>query len=197
MFSPVEIKRLFNEWRLRFRRMAEIASPHEWNGDEWKAFAKALTLRVRDRGSSWQAGDTHYWDLRWQIAGGGELICQVEHIPGDKTTTIVAQTGGFASNVGSYTWFWAEFDVVGDFSRPPYWVDGTWKDALTSMLMPAHQRAAFLLEGPIATPAALLLQSGADAAEPAGAALDGRAETDGRAGAEKEDAVREPEPAAR
>ncbi|HSI82682.1 MAG: hypothetical protein ACAI35_04865 [Candidatus Methylacidiphilales bacterium] len=158
MFSPVEIKRLFHEWRLRFKRMATIASPPSWDEAEWKSFAQALTLRVRDRGSSWQVEDKMYWDLRWQIAGGGELICQVEHIPGNTTTTIVAQTGGFATGVNSYTWFWVEFDVAGEFSRPPYWVDGTWKDALMSMLMPANKRAAFLLEGPVATPVALLLQ---------------------------------------
>jgi FeS assembly protein IscX len=74
---------------------------------------------------------------------------------------VVAQNGGFAQSVGSYTWLWAEFNLEGEFARDPYWVDGTWKDALTAFLLPLDRQSAYLLAGRAETPDSLLLQDGA------------------------------------
>jgi FeS assembly protein IscX len=73
----------------------------------------------------------------------------------------VAQNGGFATEVGSYTWLWAEFNMEGNFARDPYWVEGTWKEALTALLVPLDRQASYLLAGRAETPDALLLQEGA------------------------------------
>ena len=102
-----------------------------------------------------------YWDLRWNLQDGGELVCQIEHIPGEKTSLVVAQNGGFAQSVGSYTWLWAEFNMEGNFARDPYWVEGTWKDALTALLLPLDRQSGYLLAGRAETPEHLLLQEGA------------------------------------
>ena len=74
---------------------------------------------------------------------------------------MVAQNGGFAQEVGSYTWLWAEFNMEGNFSRDPYWVEGTWKDALTAFLIPLDRQSSYLLAGRAETPESLLLQDGA------------------------------------
>jgi hypothetical protein len=161
MLSSVEIRRIIAEWKLRLQRANAILNPPAWNEGEWKQFAQAVTLLVRDHGASWVVNDQMYWDLRWRLQTGGELIAQVEHVPDEKTTLIVAQTGGFAEQIGSYTWLWAEFDLEGNFSRDPYWVDGTWKEALTTLLMPLHKQASYYLLAPAHTPEALLLQEGA------------------------------------
>ena len=116
---------------------------------------------VRDHGRSWIIEPNVYWDLRWRLQDGAELICQIEHIPGEKTSLVVAQNGGFANHVGSYTWLWAEFNMEGNFSRDPYWVEGTWKEALTELLLPFDRQASYLLAGRADTPDALLLQEGA------------------------------------
>jgi FeS assembly protein IscX len=73
----------------------------------------------------------------------------------------VAQNGGFAQQVGSYTWLWAEFGIDGNFARDPYWVEGTWKDALTAFLLPLDRQSAYFLAGRAQTPDSLLLQEGA------------------------------------
>jgi FeS assembly protein IscX len=116
---------------------------------------------VRDHGRSWIIDPNVYWDLRWNLQDGGELVCQIEHIPGEKTSLVVAQNGGFAESVGSYTWLWAEFNMEGNFARDPYWVEGTWKDALTAFLLPLDRQSAYLLAGRAQTPDSLLLQDGA------------------------------------
>jgi hypothetical protein len=161
MLSAVELRRIVSEWRLRLQRVQAILNPPAWNENEWRQFSQAVTLLVRDHGTSWAIADKLYWDLRWHLQGGGELIAQVEHLPDQKTTLIVAQTGGFANDDGSYTWLWAEFDLGGEFARDPYWVEGTWKEALTSLLMPLQKQAAYYLAAPAQTPEALLLQDGA------------------------------------
>ncbi len=161
MMSPVELHRILAEWRVRLQRVKEILQPPTWNEKEWRQFSQALALMVRDHGRSWIIDPNVYWDLRWNLQDGGELVCQIEHIPGEKTSLVVAQNGGFAESVGSYTWLWAEFNMEGNFSRDPYWVEGTWKDALTAFLLPLDRQSAYLLAGRAETPDALLLQDGA------------------------------------
>jgi FeS assembly protein IscX len=51
--------------------------------------------------------------------------------------------------------------MEGNFSRDPYWVEGTWKDALTALLVPLDRQSAYLLAGRAETPDSLLLQDGA------------------------------------
>ncbi len=116
---------------------------------------------MRDHGRSWIIDPNVYWDLRWNLQDGGELVCQIEHVPGEKTSLVVAQNGGFAESVGSYTWLWAEFNMEGNFARDPYWVEGTWKDALTAFLLPLDRQSNYLLAGRAETPDSLLLQDGA------------------------------------
>jgi len=161
MISPVELRRIFAEWRLRMQRAKDILQPPTWNETEWRKFSQALALLVRDHGRSWIIDPNVYWDLRWRLQDGAELVCQIEHIPGEKTSLVVAQNGGFATEVGSYTWLWAEFNMEGNFSRDPYWVEGTWKEALTTLLMPLDRQASYLLAGRADTPDSLLLQEGA------------------------------------
>jgi FeS assembly protein IscX len=161
MISPVELSRIFAEWRVRIHRAREILQPPSWNEKEWRQFSQALALMVRDHGRSWIIDPKVYWDLRWNLQNGGELVCQIEHTPGEKTSLVVAQNGGFAQAVGSYTWLWAEFNMEGEFARDPYWVEGTWKDALTAFLLPLDRQSNYLLAGRAQTPDALLLQEGA------------------------------------
>jgi FeS assembly protein IscX len=161
MISPVELHRILAEWRVRLMRAKEILQPPTWNETEWRQFSQALALMVRDHGRSWIIDPNVYWDLRWNLQDGGELVCQIEHVPGERTSLVVAQNGGFAQAVGSYTWLWAEFNTEGNFSRDPYWVEGTWKDALTAFLIPLDRQSSYLLAGRAETPEALLLQDGA------------------------------------
>ena len=161
MISPIEMRRILGEWRVRLQRIRDIVQPPTWDETEWRQFSQALALLVRQHGRSWIIDPKVYWDLRWKLQDGGELICQVEHIPGEKTSLVVAQNGGFAESVSSYTWLWAEFNLEGEFARDPYWVDGTWKDALTTLLLPLERQSSYLLAGVAATPDALLLQDGA------------------------------------
>jgi FeS assembly protein IscX len=161
MISPVELHRILAEWRLRLQRAKEILQPPTWSEKDWRQFSQALALMVRDHGRSWIIDPNVYWDLRWNLQDGGELVCQIEHIPGEKTSLVVAQNGGFAESVGSYTWLWAEFNMEGNFARDPYWVEGTWKDALTAFLLPLDRQSAYLLAGRAQTPDSLLLQDGA------------------------------------
>jgi FeS assembly protein IscX len=161
MISPVELHRILAEWRVRLQRAKEILQPPAWKENDWRQFSQALALMVRDHGRSWIIDPNVYWDLRWNLQDGGELVCQIEHIPNEKTSLVVAQNGGFAESVGSYTWLWAEFNPEGDFARDPYWVEGTWKDALTALLVPLDRQSAYLLAGRAETPDALLLQEGA------------------------------------
>ncbi len=159
--ASVEFKRVLFEWGVRFQRIKEILSPNTWDDREWRQFAQALALLVRDHGRSWIIEPNVYWDLRWKLQCGGELVCQIEHTPDVKTSLVVAQNGGFASESGSYTWMWAEFDPNGDFARDPYFVNGTWREALTALLIPLDRQSSYLLAGRAETPDALLLQEGA------------------------------------
>ena len=161
MSSAAELSRIFSEWRLRLQRIKAILQPPEWTEEDWRQFSQALSLLVRRHGASWIIDPQVYYDLRWELQGGGDLICQLEHVPDQKTTLIVAQTGGFAKELGSYTWLWAEFGTDGQFTRDPYWVDGTWKEALTTLLLPFQYQAGFYLAAPAQTPQNLLTQEGA------------------------------------
>jgi hypothetical protein len=160
MLSTVELRRLFSEWGWRLKRVQAILQPPVWSEEEWRQFAQALTLLLQKHGATWVKGDCQYWDLRWEIREGGELVCQAEQRGSEVLSLVVAQTGGFAEEVGSYTWLWAEFNAEGHFSRDPYWVDGTWKEALISLLLPYQYRSNFYLAAPTETPAALMLGNG-------------------------------------
>lgn len=157
MISPLELRRIFNEWRTRLQRVQAILQPPEWNETDWKQFGRALVGLLQRNGATWTVEPKTYFDLRWHLRDGGELICQVESLPNDKISVVVAQMGGFVQEVESYTWFWAEFDTAGEFLRDPYWVEGTWKDALTSLLLPYQHQAGYYLSGSAQTPPALLL----------------------------------------
>ena len=159
--SSVELKRIFSEWAVRLKRIKEILQPNDWDDREWRHFSQALTLLVRDHGRSWIIDSNIYWDLRWKLQTGGELVCQIEHTPDVKTSLVVAQNGGFASESGSYTWLWAEFNPEGEFARDPYWVDGSWREALKALLLPFDRQSSYLLAGRTETPDSLLLQKGA------------------------------------
>jgi hypothetical protein len=169
MISSVELRRLFNEWRWRLKRVQAVLQPPVWSEEEWRQFAQALTLLLQKHGATWVGGadgTSQFWDLRWAIREGGELICQAEQKGSETLSLVVAQTGGWAEEAGSYTWLWAEFGPDGHFSRDPYWVDGTWKEALISLLLPYQYQSNFFLAAPTETPAALMLGGGTPPAEP-------------------------------
>jgi len=84
--------------------------------------------------------------MRWNIREGGQLVCQLEQDASLSLQIIVAQEGGFAGTE-PYMWMWVELDREGEFLREPFFVDGSWREALLVMLMPSHQQAGFLLGG--------------------------------------------------
>lgn len=141
----IELRRIVSEWRNRAQRIREILNPPVWSAADWKVFACSLAILVQKHGEHWEDEDRAVWDIRWSIREGGELICQVEQVAGESVSVVVAQQGGFAGDE-SYTWLWVEFDRNGEFVREPYWVDGTWKDALVALLLPFSMRAGFYLE---------------------------------------------------
>jgi hypothetical protein len=161
MISPVELRRIIAEWRLRVQRVKDILQPPTWTEREWRQFSQTLALLVREHGKSWIVEPNVYWDLRWRMVDGGELVCQIEHIPGEKTSLVVAQNGGFTDDRTTYTWLFAEFNLEGQFARDPYWVDGMWKEALAALLIPLDRQSSYLLVGRTETPDSLLLQEGA------------------------------------
>ena len=157
MISPLELRRLFAEWRTRFQRIQAILQPPTWSETDWKQFGRALVGLLQRHGATWTVEPKTYWDLRWNLHDSGQLICQAECVPTEKVSVVVAQMGGFVKEVESYTWFWAEFDMKGEFIRDPYWVEGTWKDALATLLMPYQQQAGYYLAGSAPTPPSLML----------------------------------------
>ena len=167
MISTLELRRIFMEWRTRFQRVQAILQPQEWTEMDWKKFGRALVGLLQSHGATWTVEPKTYWDLRWNLHEGGELICQVESIPGQKISLVVAQNGGFVQEVESYTWFWAEFNPEGEFIRDPYWVVGTWRDALATLLLPYQYQAGYYLAGSAPTPPSLMLGNSASASEPA------------------------------
>ncbi|MFZ5806170.1 MAG: hypothetical protein ACOY3I_03040 [Verrucomicrobiota bacterium] len=142
--SLVEFKRIFGEWRIRLQRVREIVQPPQWTDHDWLHFSRSLYMLVKRYGSSWSSDAVHYWDVRWELRDGGELICQIEEKE-DFNSLVVAQSGGFAEGVESYTWFYGEFNKRGDFLAEPYWVDGNWKEALSMILLPHQMAAGFYL----------------------------------------------------
>ncbi|MDZ4744255.1 MAG: hypothetical protein SGI98_12665 [Verrucomicrobiota bacterium] len=161
MISVVEFRRLVNEWKLRWSRIKTIVQPVGWGEQEWKQFARLLIALVERNGATWKddAG-TNFWDLRWNLKEGGTLIVQAQTNAGqDEMHLVVAQEGGFiGTNAESYTWFWAVFNQEGEFLRDPYWVEGTWKEALLQLILPYNYQAGFYLTGAAATPDQLLLE---------------------------------------
>ncbi len=147
MSSLVEFRRIFDEWKTRIERAKKIINPTPWTEDDWRQFSQALILLVMKNGETWSSDHkTKYWDLRWKTKDGGELVCQVELFQDNARSLIVAQVGGFAASVGSYTWLWVEMDEENHFRRDPYFVDGTWKEALLTLLIPLKHQAGFYLE---------------------------------------------------
>jgi hypothetical protein len=158
MLSSLELKRILTEWQLRLKRIQSVLQPPVWKEEEWRSFSQALTLMIQRHGTTWNDGQQQTWDLRWQIREGGSLVCQVEQRGEEKVTLVVAQCGGFAGPNGSYTWLWSEFGADGRFLRDPYWVDGAWKEALMTFLLPYQYQSNFLLESRAETPAQLMLE---------------------------------------
>jgi len=165
VISTVEFKRIVTEWRIRLQRIHDIINPPRWDEGNWKQFGRALVGLLQKHGATWTTETKTYWDLRWNLRDGGELICQVESTAGQKLSLVVAQTGGFINGVDSYTWFWAEFDPEGEFLRDPYWVEGTWRDALATLLLPYQHQSGYYLAGSAPTPPSLLLGNQAPAEE--------------------------------
>jgi hypothetical protein len=158
--SAVELKRLYQEWRIRLQRAHQVLQPPVWTVEEWNRFARALALVIRRYGTHWVTEPTLYWDIRWELQDGGQLICQVEEVPDEKRALVVAQQGGFSEGHDNYTWFYAEFSENGQFLGNPYWVDGNWKDALSMILLPQQMAAGFYLADKGSPFQAPLLQNG-------------------------------------
>jgi len=157
VISTLELRRILTEWRIRLQRVQAILQPPAWNEADWKQFGRALVGLLQRHGRNWTVEPKTYWDLRWQLRDGGELVCQAEFLAGEKMSVVVAQMGGFIREVESYTWFWAEFDLNGEFIRDPYWVEGAWKEALTALLLPYQYQLDYYLAGGAATPSSLML----------------------------------------
>ena len=157
MISTLELRRIFTEWRTRLQRVQAILQPPRWEENEWTKFGRALVELLHQHGTTWTAELHTYWDLRWNLRDGGELICQAEAIDGEKLSLVVAQTGGWVRETESYTWFWMEFNPEGELLRDPYWVEGTWKEALMTLLLPYQYQAGYYLTGAAPTPPSLML----------------------------------------
>ncbi|MEO0453444.1 MAG: hypothetical protein AAFY98_04830 [Verrucomicrobiota bacterium] len=143
--SLTEMKRLFSEWRIRLARAKDVLQPPVWSAEEWNEFALTLTGVVRKYGRHWEEGETQFFDLRWELIEGGELACQFEDTEGGKRSLVVAQYGGFADGTENYIWFYGEFNDHGTFIGNPYYVNGSWKDALSIILMPHKASSQFYL----------------------------------------------------
>ncbi|MDX2227938.1 MAG: hypothetical protein SFY92_12710 [Verrucomicrobiae bacterium] len=163
MIPVVEFRRLLNEWRIRWERIKVIVQPPAWSDEEWRQFSLVLVALVERNGASWtDAQGTSYWDLRWTLQEGGTLIVQVQLVPDQEVQLVVAQEGGFVNGTtDSYTWLWSTFNQEGRLTRDPYFVDGTWKEALMQLLVPYQYQAGFYLSGTTATPQQLMLENNA------------------------------------
>lgn len=155
--ASLELLRILSEWRIRFQRIKEILAPPLWSKTDWQVFACTLAVMVQKHGAHWVHEGKRYWDMRWTIREGGELVCQIEQMPQQSVAVVVAQSGGFAGEQ-SYTWLWAEFDTEGQFVQDPYFVEGTWKEALLALLIPYSGRAGFYLGDRSSSPEVVLLQ---------------------------------------
>lgn len=148
--SMMEFKRLCSEWRIRFQRIQQIVQPQTWSVDEWNRFCRSLVFVIQKYGNTWDQEGSTYWDIRWEVQGDAELVCQVEEVSDEKLSLVVAQCGGFVGKEDNYTWLYVEFGKTGDFLGEPYWVDGNWKDALAMVLLPQQMAAGFYLQSPSA-----------------------------------------------
>lgn len=143
--SLVELRRHFAEWRIKLQRIQQVLQPPSWAPEEWNHFAKMVVTVTTKYGRTWTQEPTDYWDLRWDLQEGGQLVCQFEETKDVKKSLVIAQYGGFADGTENYIWFYAEFNDLGGFIGEPYWVDGSWKDALAMILMPQKMAAGFYL----------------------------------------------------
>jgi hypothetical protein len=157
VISILELKRVYMEWRTRLQRVNAILNPRPWEETDWKQFGRCLVGLLQSHGATWSSENKTYWDLRWNLRDGGELICQAEAVDNQKISLVVAQSGGWVEEAQSYTWFWVEFDMMGEFLRDPYWVEGTWREALMTLLTPYQQQSGYYLAGSAPTPPSLML----------------------------------------
>lgn len=141
----VELKRLFSEWRIKMQRVQQVLQQPGWEYAQWNEFAKMLAIVVRKNGTFWERDGSFFWDIRWKLQEGGELICQLEEVPEQKCSLTVAQKGGFANGVEEYIWLYCEFGRSGEFLGDPFWVDGNWRDALSMLIMPHQMAGSFYL----------------------------------------------------
>lgn len=146
MNSLLELRRLYAEWRIKLQRIQEVIQPKGWSEEEWNQFARVVVTVTAKYGRTWTNGETTYWDLRWELQEGGQLVCQFEEETGVKKSLVIAQYGGFADNTENYIWFYSEFNDAGGFIGEPYWIEGSWKDALAMILMPQKMAAGFYLQ---------------------------------------------------
>jgi len=167
VISPLELRRILTEWRTRLQRVQAILAPPVWDESEWSRFGRALLALLQQHGATWSAENQTYWDLRWNLRDGGELICQAEASGPSKISLVVAQTGGWVREAESYTWFWMEIGPDGDLLREPYWVEGTWREALMTLLVPYQYQAGYFLAGAAPTPPSLMLAHAAAASDSA------------------------------
>ncbi len=165
MISSLELRRILTEWRTRLQRVHSILQPPRWQESDWSRFGHSLVSLLQKHGSTWNVGPKTYWDLRWNLHDGGELICQAEAVEQDKLSLVVAQMGGWVREVESYTWFWVEFGPDGKLLRDPYWVEGTWREALMTLLVPFQYQGGFYLAGSAPTPPSLMLEGTASSKE--------------------------------
>jgi hypothetical protein len=165
--SLIELRRLFEEWRIRLQRVKHVLQPPAWTEREWHHFSKALYLLIKKYGSTWTDGGVDYADLRWDLKEGGQLICQVEERnEGREKSIVVAQSGGFAEGVDHYTWYYGLFNEQWRFIDPPYWVDGSWREALAMIILPQQMAAGFYLGAGSAQMQAMLLQESNESSKP-------------------------------
>jgi hypothetical protein len=141
----IELKRHFAEWRIKLQRIQHVIQPPVWSDPEWNEFAKLVVGVTLKFGRTWCHEPTTYWDLRWELQEGGSLVCQFEDTAETKKSLVIAQYGGFADGTENYIWFYAEFNEHGGFIGEPYWVEGSWKDALAMILMPQKMAGGFYL----------------------------------------------------
>ena len=164
----IELRRLFDEWRIRLQRVQQVLQPPAWTEEEWRSFSRALYLLIKKYGSTWSDNGVDYADLRWDLREGGQLVCQVEERNGgEEKSLVVAQAGGFAQGVEHYTWFYGLFNGQWRFIDPPYWVDGSWKEALAMIILPQQMAAGFYLSNSSTPVQYTLLQDATASTKPA------------------------------
>ncbi len=152
MISSVELHRILAEWRVRLQRAKEILQRRP--GTRRTGASSPRPSR------SWSVTTAAVGSSTRTFTGTCAGICRTAASSSARSSIFPARRPRSSSrrmavspeSVGSYTWLWAEFDMDGQFARDPYWVEGTWKDALTAFLLPLDRQSAYLLAGRAETP---------------------------------------------